>query len=141
MGVWKVLPALAAGCTVVLKPSELAPLSCLLLAGINTPVHTLLIHPISTPYEHAFSIHLLKPPFKSRHSITHITAFSACSRFPSLRCLPFVIHSPAEMLSEAGLPPGALNVVTGLGTFITHPLDLFLSQQYHNPPSSSTRMM
>ena len=32
MGVWKVLPALAAGCTVVLKPSELAPLSCLVLA-------------------------------------------------------------------------------------------------------------
>ena len=36
MGVWKVLPALAAGCTVVLKPSELAPLSCLLLAGNET---------------------------------------------------------------------------------------------------------
>lgn len=31
MAVWKVMPALAAGCTVVLKPSELAPLTCLLL--------------------------------------------------------------------------------------------------------------
>ncbi|RYY85015.1 aldehyde dehydrogenase family protein [archaeon] len=27
----QVIPALAAGCTVILKPSELAPLSCLLL--------------------------------------------------------------------------------------------------------------
>ena len=59
--------------------------------------------------------------------MTHFAAFSACSRFPSLRGLPFVILSPAEMLSEAGLPPGALNVVTGLGAFITHPLDLCLS--------------
>lgn len=32
MGVWKVIPAIAAGCCTVLKPSELAPLSCLLLA-------------------------------------------------------------------------------------------------------------
>ena len=36
MGIWKVLPAIAAGCTVVLKPSELAPLSCLLLAEMCT---------------------------------------------------------------------------------------------------------
>jgi betaine-aldehyde dehydrogenase len=36
MGVWKVLPALAAGCTIVLKPSELAPLSCLRLAEMCT---------------------------------------------------------------------------------------------------------
>jgi betaine-aldehyde dehydrogenase len=34
MGAYKVLPALAAGCTVVLKPSELAPLSCLVLAEL-----------------------------------------------------------------------------------------------------------
>ncbi|MEV6121244.1 aldehyde dehydrogenase [Streptomyces sp. NPDC052077] len=33
---WKVAPALAAGCTVVLKPSEHAPLSALLLARIAT---------------------------------------------------------------------------------------------------------
>jgi betaine-aldehyde dehydrogenase len=32
MGIWKLIPAIAAGCTMVLKPSELAPLSCLLLA-------------------------------------------------------------------------------------------------------------
>lgn len=32
MGVWKVIPAIAAGCCTVLKPSELAPLSCLALA-------------------------------------------------------------------------------------------------------------
>ncbi len=31
MGIWKVVPAIAAGCTIVLKPSELAPLSCILL--------------------------------------------------------------------------------------------------------------
>ena len=49
----KVLPALAAGCAVILKPSELAPLSCLVLA---------------------------------------------------------------ELCQQAGLPPGALNVVTGLGS-------------------------
>jgi acyl-CoA reductase-like NAD-dependent aldehyde dehydrogenase len=36
MGIWKVLPAIATGCTVVLKPSELAPLSCLLLGEICT---------------------------------------------------------------------------------------------------------
>ena len=34
--VWKILPALAAGCTILLKPSELAPLSCLLLAELLT---------------------------------------------------------------------------------------------------------
>jgi betaine-aldehyde dehydrogenase len=52
MAIWKVVPAIAAGCTIVLKPSELAPLSCLLLA---------------------------------------------------------------DLLSEAGLPAGALNVLNGVG--------------------------
>lgn len=52
MAVWKVLPALAAGCTVVIKPCELTPLTTLTLA---------------------------------------------------------------QLASEAGLPPGVLNVVTGLG--------------------------
>ena len=52
MAVWKVLPALAAGCTVVIKPSELTPLTTLTLA---------------------------------------------------------------RLAGEAGLPDGALNVVTGLG--------------------------
>jgi len=36
MGIWKVIPAIAAGCTIVLKPSELAPLSCLLLGEMCT---------------------------------------------------------------------------------------------------------
>ena len=35
MGIWKVVPAIAAGCTIVLKPSELAPLSCLLLGQLT----------------------------------------------------------------------------------------------------------
>lgn len=52
MGIWKVIPAIAAGCTVVLKPSELAPYSCLLFG---------------------------------------------------------------EIFNEAGLPKGAMNVITGLG--------------------------
>lgn len=34
MASWKVAPALAAGCTVVLKPSELTPLTALELAGV-----------------------------------------------------------------------------------------------------------
>ncbi|WP_069886860.1 aldehyde dehydrogenase [Streptomyces luteocolor] len=34
LAAWKVAPALAAGCTVVLKPSELTPLSALLLARL-----------------------------------------------------------------------------------------------------------
>lgn len=34
MAAWKVAPALAAGCTVVLKPSEVTPLTALQLAGI-----------------------------------------------------------------------------------------------------------
>lgn len=59
MGIWKVIPAIAAGCTVVLKPSELAPLSCLLLA---------------------------------------------------------------EMCTQAGLPNGAINVITGLGADAGGPL-------------------
>jgi len=36
MGIWKVVPAIAAGCAVVLKPSELAPLSCLLMGKLCT---------------------------------------------------------------------------------------------------------
>lgn len=35
---WKVAPALAAGCTVVLKPSEMASLTCLELAAIAEEV-------------------------------------------------------------------------------------------------------
>jgi phenylacetaldehyde dehydrogenase len=62
--VWKIAPALAAGCTVVLKPSELTPLGALRLA---------------------------------------------------------------ELVLEAGFPPGVVNVVTGLGAeagaaLIEHPL-------------------
>ncbi len=53
------IPAIAAGCTVVLKPSELAPLSCILFG---------------------------------------------------------------EMANEAGLPAGALNIVTGLGPDAGTPL-------------------
>ncbi|CAN0270524.1 unnamed protein product [Pylaiella littoralis] len=34
MGVQKVAPALAAGCTIVLKPSELAPLTCVRMAAL-----------------------------------------------------------------------------------------------------------
>src|SRR5205085_8180679 len=34
MAAWKLAPALAAGCTVVLKPAEQTPLSALLLGGI-----------------------------------------------------------------------------------------------------------
>lgn len=34
LAIWKVIPAIAAGCTMVLKPSELAPLSCILLGMI-----------------------------------------------------------------------------------------------------------
>lgn len=36
MAVWKVIPALAAGCGIILKPSELAPLSCLILGEMCT---------------------------------------------------------------------------------------------------------
>lgn len=36
MGLWKVIPGIAAGCTMVLKPSELAPLSCLELGALCT---------------------------------------------------------------------------------------------------------
>ncbi|OSC42858.1 gamma-aminobutyraldehyde dehydrogenase [Mycobacterium decipiens] len=59
MAVWKVLPALAAGCSVVIKPSELTPLTTLTLARLAT---------------------------------------------------------------EAGLPDGVLNVVTGLGAEVGHAL-------------------
>eukprot|EP00605_Chrysophyceae_sp_TOSAG23-4_P000800 GSChrysophyteH1.ASY1.ANO1.889.1 assembled CDS len=31
MACWKVIPAISAGCTIVLKPSELAPMTCILL--------------------------------------------------------------------------------------------------------------
>jgi betaine-aldehyde dehydrogenase len=36
MAVWKVIPALAAGCTVVIKPAEITPLTTLTLARIAT---------------------------------------------------------------------------------------------------------
>ena len=36
MAVWKVIPALAAGCTVVIKPAELTPLTTLTLARLAT---------------------------------------------------------------------------------------------------------
>lgn len=61
MGIWKVIPAIAAGCSIVLKPSELAPLSCLLFG---------------------------------------------------------------ELTAAAGLPRGALNVVSGLGPDAGGPLSL-----------------
>jgi 1-pyrroline dehydrogenase len=38
MAVWKIGPALAAGCTVVLKPSELTPLTSLKLAGLAADI-------------------------------------------------------------------------------------------------------
>jgi betaine-aldehyde dehydrogenase/aminobutyraldehyde dehydrogenase len=38
MAAWKIGPALAAGCTVVLKPSELTPMSSLLLAELSADV-------------------------------------------------------------------------------------------------------
>ncbi len=38
MAVWKIGPALAAGCTVVLKPSELTPLSTLKFAELVAPI-------------------------------------------------------------------------------------------------------
>ncbi len=38
MGVWKIAPALAAGCTIVMKPSELTPLSILELAKLMEEV-------------------------------------------------------------------------------------------------------
>src|SRR6478672_876728 len=38
MAVWKVLPALAAGCSVVIKPAELTPLTTLTLARLATEV-------------------------------------------------------------------------------------------------------
>jgi len=59
MGFWKVAPCIATGCPIVLKPSELAPLSCILLG---------------------------------------------------------------ELCNEAGLPPGALNIVPGLGMDAGPPL-------------------
>lgn len=59
MAAWKVAPALAAGCTMVLKPSEITPLTALALA---------------------------------------------------------------EIAAEAGLPPGVLNIVTGLGQDAGQPL-------------------
>lgn len=64
LSTWKTAPALAAGCTVVLKPAEWSPLSCSLLA---------------------------------------------------------------ELAGEAGLPPGVLNVVQGIGeeagaALVSHPL-------------------
>uniref|UniRef100_A0A2P2KUS4 aminobutyraldehyde dehydrogenase n=1 Tax=Rhizophora mucronata TaxID=61149 RepID=A0A2P2KUS4_RHIMU len=34
MATWKIAPALAAGCTAILKPSELASVTCLELAGV-----------------------------------------------------------------------------------------------------------
>ena len=34
MATWKVAPALAAGCSIVLKPSEMASLTCLKLAEL-----------------------------------------------------------------------------------------------------------
>jgi betaine-aldehyde dehydrogenase/5-carboxymethyl-2-hydroxymuconic-semialdehyde dehydrogenase len=63
LSTWKIAPALAAGCTVVLKPAEWSPLSCSLLA---------------------------------------------------------------DMAAEAGLPPGVLNVVQGIGeevgaALVSHP--------------------
>lgn len=36
IGLWKILPAMAAGCTVVMKPSEITPLSALRLAELAT---------------------------------------------------------------------------------------------------------
>lgn len=38
MAAWKVAPALAAGCTAVLKPSELSSVTCLELADVSEEV-------------------------------------------------------------------------------------------------------
>ena len=38
MAVWKIAPALAVGCTVVLKPAELTPLTAIRLASSSSEV-------------------------------------------------------------------------------------------------------
>ncbi|MGU0015603.1 aldehyde dehydrogenase family protein [Escherichia coli] len=37
IGMWKVMPALAAGCSIVIKPSETTPLTMLRVAGTGQP--------------------------------------------------------------------------------------------------------
>ena len=46
MASWKLAPALACGCTVVLKPAEQTPLTALALAALIKEVRTRIMHAI-----------------------------------------------------------------------------------------------
>lgn len=87
MATWKVAPALAAGCTAILKPSELA------------------------------SVYVLVSLYWCFSFVLGSLCCTVTTYFCSRTCLEL-----ADVCKEVGLPPGILNILTGLGSDAGAPL-------------------
>jgi betaine-aldehyde dehydrogenase len=91
MGAWKVAPALAAGCTAILKPSELA------------------------------SVYVWPLRYWTLHKLWWWLA-ALCANYNFFNYYFRTCLELAEVCREVGLPPGVLNILTGLGTEAGAPL-------------------
>lgn len=95
----KVSPALAAGCTVVLKPSELTPLTGKCPAVFPVLCFAAQPTPPVEQHRHVLSMHRM---------LSSMSPLLLPTRPPAAAAFALV-----ELAERAGVPPGALNVLSG----------------------------
>lgn len=110
---FKIAPALAAGCTVVCKPSEMTSMTAYMLAKVMDEVGM-----SSTRF--SLSFYLYYCPLSLP---THLLLSSLLISFLPLLSFPLSYPFP---LPSPGLPPGVCNIVFGTGpkageAIVTHP--------------------